>query len=500
MYKKNKKISCLFPAIALVMMSATTINIASAAQTKIYVDPPKVMDLTLTQGKNFTINVTVTNVEEPGLYAYQFKLYYDKTILNATSVNLPPGHFLTPTLASTNIFVTELKVYHDLGYVSAAVTLMSDEPGKTGSGTLVTITFNVTGIGSSTLDLKDIILLDPNLQEIPHEVVDGQFSNKPAPPPAKLSVHPPSIRDPALVPNQNFTIDITIAEVENLYGYEFKLSYNTSVLDCVNVTIHTVQNETNFTPQTSEDEVAGTIWVNVTYHSPAKPIATYPPLILVTIKFQVTALGESILHLYDTNLVDQLGQLIGHETSDGYFSNLITRDLAILDVIPSRTHAYEKFVVGARVYESIIKITVIVRNEGGTTETFDVSTYYDDTLIGTQTVTDLNPDANATLTFSWNTTGLPLYVNYTIKAHAHEVIGEINTGNNIYLGGKVIITMFGDTNKDKKGDILDVAEAAKAFGSYIGHKRWNPNVDLDNNNRISVIDIVLIAMNFGRTS
>jgi hypothetical protein len=172
--------------------------------------------------------------------------------------------------------------------------------------------------------------------------------------------------------------------------------------------------------------------------------------------------------------------------------------LAIVDVIPSRTQAYEKFVVGTRVYESIMNITVIVRNDGDMTETFNVSTYYDDTLIGTQTVTNMGPDANTTLTFSWNTTNLPLYVNYTIKAYAPEVPGETSVENNLYLDGTVIIKLFGDADGDKKVNILDVAEASKAFGSHIGHGRWNPNVDLDNDGRISVIDMVLVAMNFGR--
>jgi hypothetical protein len=128
-----------------------------------------------------------------------------------------------------------------------------------------------------------------------------------------------------------------------------------------------------------------------------------------------------------------------------------------------------------------------------------VSVTYDDTLIGTQAITDLDPDANATLTFSWNTTGLPLYVNYSIKAHAHEVPEEINTNNNLYADGTVVIKMFGDANKDKKVDILDVAEASKAFGSYIGHRRCNANGDLNNDDRVSVINMILIAMNFGRT-
>lgn len=484
----------MFLTAALIMTGIANTNIVSAQQTTIYVDPPEIVDLELTPGETFSVNVSISDVGEPGLYAYEVKFYYDNTTLEAIALEMPEGHFLTPELDPNNIFTTLNRIYHEDGYVQLAPTLMGDEPGKTGSGTLATITFNVTNTGSCALDLRDTKLADPDINNIPHEVTDGYFSNKPALPPAKLRVDPPSISDPTLVPNQTFTINISIAEVENLYGYEFKLGYNTSVLDGVDVIIHAVQNETNFTPDYSIDDASGIMWVNVTYYSPAEPITTYPPAVMLSITFQVIALGESLLDLYDTNLVNQLGESISHDVSDGYFSNLAIRDLAIVDVILSRTQAYEKF----RDIEYIINVTVIVRNEGDMTETFDLSTYYDDTLIGTQAITDMDPNANATVTFSWNTTDLPLYINYTVKAYAHEVLGEISTDNNLYLDGTVIINMFGDTNGDKKVDIEDVAEAAKAFGSYIGHGRWNPNSDLDNDGRVSIMDMVLIAMNFGR--
>ena len=495
MHKKTKTILFLL-LVALIITSMAATNIVSAEQTTIHVDPPEIIDLALTLGETFSINVSISDVEEPGLYAYEFKLYYDNTILEAIAWSLPEGHFLTPAEGEFPLyFVPASGIYQEDGYVQVAISSQGDviEP-KVGAGVLATITFNVTSMGSCALGILDTVLADPDITAISHEVIDGYFSNEAAAPPAKLGVDPPTVSDPTLVPNQTFIINITIAEVENLYGYEFKLGYNTSVLDCINITVHAIQNETNFTSEHTMDDAAGTAWVNVTYFPPAEPITTFPPADVVSITLQVTTMGESVLDLYDTNLVDQLGELIQHDVSDGYFRNLAMRDLAIVDVIPSRTQAYEKF----RGIEFIIDITVIVRNGGDMTETFDLSTYYNDTLIGTQSVTDLDSNTNATLAFHWNTTDLPLYVNYTIEAYAHEVPGEISTDNNLYIVGPVVVSMFGDTNRDEKVDIQDVAEAAKAFGSYIGHRRWNPNSDLNNDDVISVIDIVLIALNFGR--
>lgn len=50
-------------------------------------------------------------------------------------------------------------------------------------------------------------------------------------------------------------------------------------------------------------------------------------------------------------------------------------------------------------------------------------------------------------------------------------------------------------------DIKDIYVLAQAFGSYLGHPRWDPRADMDGDRRITVIDAVLIAMKFhGQTT
>jgi hypothetical protein len=55
-----------------------------------------------------------------------------------------------------------------------------------------------------------------------------------------------------------------------------------------------------------------------------------------------------------------------------------------------------------------------------------------------------------------------------------------------------------DLNKDGVVNILDIAMAAKAFGSRSGDPHWNPAADIDNNGRIDILDISRIAKDFGR--
>jgi len=79
----------------------------------------------------------------------------------------------------------------------------------------------------------------------------------------------------------------------------------------------------------------------------------------------------------------------------------------------------------------LVDIDVTVRNNGPSTVTFDVTLYYDSVEIGTILVIDLAPGEVRVLTFTWDTTGLPLN-GYPITAWADsgEVITEVDEQNN----------------------------------------------------------------------
>jgi len=51
---------------------------------------------------------------------------------------------------------------------------------------------------------------------------------------------------------------------------------------------------------------------------------------------------------------------------------------------------------------------------------------------------------------------------------------------------------------DGKCDIIDVATAAAAFGSYPGHPQWNPIVDMNGDDKIDIIDVATVASDFGK--
>jgi len=144
-----------------------------------------------------------------------------------------------------------------------------------------------------------------------------------------------------------------------------------------------------------------------------------------------------------------------------------------------------------------VTINVTVENQGSDYENFTVTVYYDDTAIASQNVINLFPSWNTTLTFYWDTTGMPRG-NYTIKAEASIVPGETDIEDNTFTNGKVKVRILGDINDDGKVDMIDIYISITAFGSRPSRPRWNPNADLNNDDLIDMRDIYLAIANFGK--
>lgn len=60
--------------------------------------------------------------------------------------------------------------------------------------------------------------------------------------------------------------------------------------------------------------------------------------------------------------------------------------------------------------------------------------------------------------------------------------------------------ILGDINEDGIVDMRDISIAARAFGSYPGHPRWNPIADINGDNKVCMRDIATVARNFGKTA
>jgi len=132
----------------------------------------------------------------------------------------------------------------------------------------------------------------------------------------------------------------------------------------------------------------------------------------------------------------------------------------------------------------------------------------------------LTPGSSYTAEFVWNETapmafdpvtnkylyggdGLPGPTGYEMSGIVYVVSGvafDEDVANNIDVDGTVtVLVLVADINNDGTSNILDIATAATAFGSYPGHDRWDHTADINEDDEVNILDIAGIAIHFGET-
>jgi hypothetical protein len=256
--------------------------------------------------------------------------------------------------------------------------------------------------------------------------------------------------------SDEFTINVTVTDVTDLYGWQFAIYYKNSVLNATGYSegpfLKQDGAQTYFAIVEYTDnynETHGKIFLATSRVGPVAGVNGSG--ILARISFKTKAYGNSPLDLSETKLIDSaqpFGNPISHEAIDGRVHVGLV-DIAIINVqaplnIPKGNMAL---------------INVTVENQGRVTQTFDVTLKYDTTLIApAQTVTNLEPTQNRTLTFPWDTTPVPIG-EYTLTVKADEILGEIDTEDNtfttiIYIGKRDIAITNTHLSKTVTNDTL----------------------------------------------
>jgi hypothetical protein len=151
--------------IALLMTPLSGLVEVKAAFPHVFIDPPHQTINAI--GNVFTVNVSISSVFN--LYAYEFKLYYNSTALNGTSVT--EGPFLKESGQTPFFYIAAFTDHYNstYGIVWIDSTLVGNVLGIDGDGVLATIKFNATAPGNSiSLCLRDVKLSDPNANPIPY--------------------------------------------------------------------------------------------------------------------------------------------------------------------------------------------------------------------------------------------------------------------------------------------------------------------------------------------
>lgn len=233
----------------------------------------------------------------------------------------------------------------------------------------------------------------------------------------------------AWLPNTVFNVTVSIAEVTNLYGWVFNITYSPAVLHWLNFFegpfLKQAGDTYKFAP--TFNDTAGWVYAG-------RALFPYPENgatgsgVLAYLTFNATGEGSSSLHfdVKTTNLrtIDQsqMPVVIDFTPVDGSVNVALVHDVAVTSVTVSDS----KITVG-----DDVSITVTVKNNGSVTESFNVTLSYDSTTIKVETVSGLAPGESKSLSFTWSTKDLAPK-DYTLTAAASVISGETVTANNTH--------------------------------------------------------------------
>jgi hypothetical protein len=227
--------------------------------------------------------------------------------------------------------------------------------------------------------------------------------------------------------NELFSVDIALRSVADLYGWQFRLGYD-STLSVRHVEINELFAQFNVIQGDEEVLIWGVLL------PPANPVSG--DIELASITFEASEAKEYAFDLFDTKLGDSANQPIPHAVVDGV--PLIIHDIALLNLV-SDPSGYVPVPRGDPIY-----INLTVKNKGNFSETVklyvfadtDTAQLGDELLVAEATVT-IDSEAMTVVNLIWDTTDAP-YGSYYISAKADAVPGETCLADNFIAAGSFV--------------------------------------------------------------
>jgi len=169
----------VFVICAFALISFSMAPLIEASGSKVLVDEPTILSVnpqrihepSMTPGTLFTVDINVMNVTD--LYTWAFILSWEPSVLNVTDVD--EGPFLLDVAPEGTFFIDHR--YQEAGYIDEADSILGPYYGADGSGTLLTVTFLVEKTAETKLEITSTRLINHLIQDIPHTINDGYFSN-----------------------------------------------------------------------------------------------------------------------------------------------------------------------------------------------------------------------------------------------------------------------------------------------------------------------------------
>jgi hypothetical protein len=172
----------------------------------------------------------------------------------------------------------------------------------------------------NTIDIFDLVTIALNFGatyqsegSLPSRVIQGLREET-----TSISVYPSQV---TTYKHDIFTLNITLTEAANLYGWELKLYWNSAIIECTNAQIHT---PTAWSGNTAEAGIGIENTFNATHGRFFKALSAMNPapafngsMTIATLTFEAKAEGTTTLDLQDTKLSDLQASAISHSATDG---------------------------------------------------------------------------------------------------------------------------------------------------------------------------------------
>ena len=366
-----------------------------------------------------------------------------------------------------------------------------------------------------TLLLIDMLTLAFNIQQVraSPEVV------------TRLYVNPAVIINPALTPGNTFTVNVTVANVTNLWTFEFFIRWDPSMLNYTSITNiayflkygnpeHPDQSA-HITGVTKKNQTEG--WIAFGYSLYGSIYINAWPVsgtgTLATITFLIEKTGSTVLDIYNDGLI-RPGEgsppppvVIPHVTEDGFFMNtppsLVVN--ATLDVHP---HALNLWSRGRWI------TCYIALPEGYNITDIDVSTIkLNDTIPAEPKPTEIGDYDNDTipdLMVKFNRAEVIQYINDAQNDKFRNITLTITgslTDETPFEGTYTIKTISPDINNDGIIDVIDIVLVVHALGTAPASggipgqwHAWNPNADINQDQVVDAYDLATTTLYYGETA
>lgn len=140
------------------LLSAASIQAHAAALTTVATPNP------VSAGQSVNADVRIVDIID--LHTYRFTVSFDPTVLQATHVAMP-GDFLDGNHPFAGLIDNSAgKIW----YVFDSLVAGSGLPGVSGTGTLISISFQAVGSGSVALSFSDTLFADSSSLDIPVDI------------------------------------------------------------------------------------------------------------------------------------------------------------------------------------------------------------------------------------------------------------------------------------------------------------------------------------------